>query len=88
VHELIQMALDHMEAKGIEHNNSIIDFASYCPFGDLSAATLLHREALRVCAEAGRNNQEGEKEHLVDTVVFAMLYWDYINKQARLMKEK
>lgn len=76
MHKLLELALQRMEAKGTEHNNSHVSFASYCPFGNLSASTLLHREALRVCVESDRNNQSGVDEHLVDVVVFAMLQWD------------
>ncbi len=75
-HKLLRLALNRMEAKGVEHNNSHVSFASYCPFGNLSAATLLHREALRVCVEAERNNQAGVDEHLVDLVVFGILMWN------------
>lgn len=75
MHELIRLAMERMEAKGKEHNNDSVSFASYCPFGRLSSSTLLHREALRVCVEDGRNNQTGADEHLIDLVVFAMLKW-------------
>ena len=81
MNKLLQLALDRMEAKGAEHNNLYISFASYCPFGNLSAATLLHREALRLCAETERGNRDGIREHLIDTVVYCILYWNLLEKQ-------
>jgi len=87
MNELLQLALDRMKAKGAEHNNFRVSFASYCPFGNLSAATLLHREALRICIEAERDNQAGVDEHLVDLVVFSILMWN-LNHPANLTSKQ
>jgi hypothetical protein len=70
---VVREALERMKSKGEEHNNQQVSFASYCPLGLRSAATLLHREALRVVVEADRGNEDGVWEHLIDTVVFAIL---------------
>jgi len=85
---LLTEALATMEKKAGEHNVSNIQFKDYCPFGLVSAATLLHREALRVCACAARDDQEGVFEHLVDTVVFAVLMSEYLLEQRQKEKVK
>src|SRR4030042_6169189 len=78
MHELLKQAQDLDEKKGKEHNTGGITYASYCPFGALSSATLLHREALRVCACAEHGDIDGQLEHLRDVVVFAMKHYDYL----------
>lgn len=73
---ILELAIERLKAKGEEHNTESITFNDYCPFGDMSAATFVHREALRVCAlvQNGANDEE-VIEHLVDLVVFSQLFY-------------
>jgi len=73
VPQVVFDALSRLKSKAKEHNNQEIGFADYCPFGDRSAATFLHREALRVCAMVEVGDEDGIDEHLIDTVVFGIL---------------
>lgn len=76
-----------MQAKGLEHNTSLVSFHDYCPCGARSATTLVHREALRACVEADHDNLEASEDHLIDTVVFSILAYDEIQhlKTKRLL---
>lgn len=73
---ILELAAERLKAKGEEHNTETITFDDYCPFGDASAATFVHREALRVCALIQNDaDDEAVIEHLVDVVVFAQLMY-------------
>ena len=73
-HELLQKASERLSTKAEEHE----EFEQYCVFGCVSAADFIHREATRVCVHAYKKDTEGQREHLIDVVAFAMLMWDYI----------
>jgi len=75
MYEILDLALRKLEQKGEEHNVGTIGFRDYCPFGLKSAATFVHREALRVCVCLARKRYGEVREHLVDMVVFAILMW-------------
>jgi len=71
--QVIISALDRLKSKAKEHNNDTVGFSNYCPFGDKSASSFLHREALRVCAMVEAGDEAGIEEHLIDTIVFGIL---------------
>ena len=66
--------------KAVEHNNTHIGFAEYCPHGLKSASSFVHREALRVCAELEAGHVKEALNHLIDVGVFADLMWDYASQ--------
>lgn len=80
MHELLEQAILRLDLKGREHNQGTITFRDYCPFGLKSAATFVHREALRVCMCIAKGDSAGVREHLIDVVVFSMLMWDNLCK--------
>ena len=80
MYELLELAQRKLEQKGEEHNTGTVGFRDYCPFGLRSAATFVHREALRVCVCITRGNIDEVLEHLIDTVVFAILMWEEIRQ--------
>jgi hypothetical protein len=79
---------ERLNTKSGEHNNKNITFGSYCPSGLKSAATLLHREALRVCACAESGDVDGMLEHLIDVGVYAVLTHGYTVEQLYQIREK
>jgi len=80
---IFELAAERLKKKGEEHNTETITFDDYCPFGDASAATFVHREALRVCALVERGAEdEAVIEHLVDTAVFCQLMYSKLTGEA------
>jgi hypothetical protein len=77
---LLYQAVERLNQKGKEHNFDFVRYRNYCVFGDLSSATLLNREALRVCVGAFNRDTESQLEHLIDLVVFAMLHWGLLSE--------
>lgn len=73
---LFEESKKRREAKAKEHNSSSVSYRDYLPHGIKSAATFIHREALRVCACAERGDMDGVKEHLIDMATFGDLTYD------------
>jgi len=78
--DFLEIVRERMSIKGDEHDTNQFDFAAYCPLGIKSASTLVHREALRVCACAEKGDVAGFLDHLIDTAVFATLAFTHAVK--------